>query len=161
MPAPLRIALTPEAEATLSELRIASSVPYRVRDRAHMVLLNADGWNAPAIADCFNCHEHTVRAAIKNWMNKGLCGLWEKKGRGKKPTWEPADLAYLEQCLNEEERTYNSSQLAAKLWEERRVKLSGDRIRKLLKKRATAGSVPGRATATGKTQPTKHSLPPS
>lgn len=153
MPAPLRVTLTDTEERTLSELRIASSVPYRVRDRAHMVLLNAEGWSAPTIAEILKCHEHTVRAAIKQWCQVGLYGLWGKAGRGKKPTWAPADLDYLEQCLNEEERTYNSSQLAAKLWEERGVKLSADRIRKLLKKRAIDGNAPVTVTATAKTRP--------
>ena len=64
MAAPLRVTLTTEEEITLRELRIASSVPYRVRDRAHMVLLNASGWNAPVIAEIMSCHEHTARAAI-------------------------------------------------------------------------------------------------
>ncbi|MGB3293516.1 MAG: helix-turn-helix domain-containing protein [Phormidesmis sp.] len=39
--------------------------PTGVRDRAHMVLLNAEGWSAPTIAEILKCHEHTVRAAIK------------------------------------------------------------------------------------------------
>lgn len=148
----LRVTLTPEAASTLRELRIASSVPYRVRDRAHMLLLNAEGWNAPAIGSILNYHEHTVRAAIKQWVKVGLYGLWEKEGRGKKPTWQPSDIEYLELCLNEEERTYNSTQLAVKLAAERGVKLSADRIRKLLKKRATAGSAPVRAIETAKTR---------
>ncbi len=62
MPAPLRIILTPEEDYTLSELRQAPSVPKRTRDRAHMLRLNAQGWNAPAIANIFECHQHTVRA---------------------------------------------------------------------------------------------------
>jgi hypothetical protein len=41
MPAPLRIVLAPEAARTLSELRVASKVPQRTRDRAHMLRLNA------------------------------------------------------------------------------------------------------------------------
>lgn len=142
MPAPLRITLSAPEEATLSALRIASSVPYRVRDRAHMLLLNADGHTAPTIAELFKCHEHTVRAVIRNWMTTGLGGLWDKAGRGKKPTWHPSDLEYLEQCVNEEGRTYNSTQLAVKLWEERGVKLSADRIRKLLKKRLSMKAHP-------------------
>ncbi|PZO07888.1 MAG: IS630 family transposase, partial [Leptolyngbya foveolarum] len=105
MAAPLQVTLTPEEESTLQALRIANSVPYRVRDRAHMLLLNGSGWSAPVIAEIIGCHEHTVRAAIKRWKALGLCGLWEQKGRGKKPTWEPSDMDYLEQCLNEEERT--------------------------------------------------------
>jgi hypothetical protein len=43
MPAPLRITLTEEEDRTLSELRQAQSVPYRTRDRAHMLRLNAQG----------------------------------------------------------------------------------------------------------------------
>ena len=53
MPAPLRIILTPEEERTLSELRLAEHLPQRTRDRAHMLRLNAQGWNVPAIAEIF------------------------------------------------------------------------------------------------------------
>jgi len=45
-----------------------------------------------------------------------------------------ADLDYLEQCLEQEARTYNSQQLAQKLEQERQVKLSADRIRRLMKR---------------------------
>jgi len=53
---------------------------------------------------------------------------------GDKPRWQAADLDYLEQCLEQEARTYNSQQLAQKLEQERQVKLSADRIRRLMKK---------------------------
>lgn len=152
MSAPLRVTLTPEESSTLQELRIASQVPYRVRDRAHMLLLNASGWNAPAIADIMGCHEHTARAAIKRWEAVGLYGLWEEDGRGKKPTWQASDMDYLEQCLNEEGRTYNSTQLAAKLAEERDVQLTPDWIRQLLKKRVIGGSAPVKAIGANKTR---------
>lgn len=152
MALPLRVTLTPEEKSTLRELRMTSSVPYRVRDRAHMLLLNAEGWNAPAIGSILEYHEHTVRAAIRQWKKVGLYGLWEKEGRGKKRTWEASDIDYLEQCLNEEGRTYNSTQLAAKLEAERGVKLSADRIRKLLKKKGIVGSAPVKVIETAKTR---------
>lgn len=161
MASPLRVTLTTEEEITLRELRIASSVPYRVRDRAHMVLLNASGWNAPVIAEIMSCHEHTARAAIKRWEEDGLYGLWEEEGRGKKRTWEPSDMDYIEQCLTEEERTYNSTQLAAKLEAERGVKLSPDWIRQLLKKRTIAGSAPAKVIDSTKTPKPEPSLKPS
>ncbi len=135
MPAPLRIVLTGEEDRTLRELRMAQTVPYRTRDRAHMLLLNAQGWNVPAIAQIFDCHEHTVRAALKRWQEKGLGGLWEASGRGAKPKWQPSDLTYLTTCLEQESRTYNSVQLAQKLKQDRSVELSSDRLRRLLKKR--------------------------
>jgi transposase len=131
----LRIILTEEEERTLSELREAETVPYRTRDRAHMLRLNAQGLNVPAIADIFQCHQHTVRATLRRWENYGLGGLWEAPGRGAKPKWQPSDLDYLSDCLAQEARTYNSAQLAKKRKQERSVDLSSDRLRRLLKKK--------------------------
>ena len=140
MPAPLRITLTSEEGRTLSELRKASTVPYRVRDRAHMVCLNAQGWNTPELATMFECCEHTVRASLKRWQSHGLGGLWDAPGRGRKPSWQESDMAYLEECLETDERTYNSAQLASKLEQERDVSLSADRVRRILKKRDGGGN---------------------
>jgi transposase len=139
MPAPLRITLTTEEDRTLSELREAQKLPQRTRDRAHMLRLNALGWNVPEIAEIFECHQHTVRATLRRWEERGLGGLWETPGRGAKPKWQEEDLKYLTDCLENDQRTYNSQQLAWKLFQERAVDLSGDRIRKLLKKKIIDG----------------------
>ncbi len=136
MPAPIRIVLTQEEDRTLLELRVAASVPYRTRERAHRLRLNAQGWTVPTIAGIFECHEHTVRATIRRWQAEGLGGLWEAPGRGAKPKWSEADIQHLEQCLKLDGRTYNSHQLALKLSQERKVKLSPDRLRHVLQKRA-------------------------
>jgi transposase len=135
MPAPLRIILTSEEDHTLSELREAQTVPQRTRDRAHILRLNAQGWNVPAIAEIFDCHQHTVRTTLRRWEERGLRGLWEAPGRGAKPKWKEADLDYLIDCVENEPRTYNSVQLAKKLGQERAVDLSSDRLRRLLKKK--------------------------
>lgn len=140
MPAPLRIALTSEEDRTLSELRVAPNVPQRTKDRAHILRLNAQGWNVPAIAECFDCHEHTVRATIRRWEGEGLGGLWESPGRGAKSKWSEADMQYLERCLEQDQRTYNSVQLSKQLETERKVSLSADRKRLLLQKRGTDGN---------------------
>jgi len=58
-------------------------------------------------------------------------------------------LGLFGQCL-EQARTYNSQQLAQKLEQERQVKLSADRIRRLMKKWAHT------ATNTSKTQCQSH-----
>jgi transposase len=151
MPAPLRVKLSRLEEETLGELQKANSVSYRIRDRAHMLKLNAQGINVPAIAQIFNCHEHTVRATIKRWSKRGLVGLWEAKGRGAKPKWTEEDLEYIETCLEDEQRTYNSVQLARKLQGERAVNLSSDRLRRILKKKDIVGKEPDRATKKSRT----------
>ena len=142
MPAPIRIVLT-EEDRTLLELRVAASVPYRTRDRAHMLRMNAQGWTVPVIASVFECHEHTVRATIRRWQTGGLGGLWESPGRGAKAKWSEADMQYLEKCLELDGRTYNSHQLALKLSQERNVELSPDRLRHVLQKRGSGGSARG------------------
>lgn len=151
MPAPIRIVLTEEEDRTLLELRVATSVPQRTRDRAHMLRLNAQGWNTPAIAEIFECHEHTVRATIRHWQSDGLGGLWEAPGRGAKAKWSEADMQYLEKCLELDGRTYNSHQLALKLSQERNVELSPDRLRHVLQKRGSGGSAHGTVSEKNKT----------
>jgi len=60
-------------------------------------------------------------------------------------------MKYLEQCLEQDQRTYNSAQLAAKLEQERQVSLSADRIRRILQKRGSDGNVPARVSEVNKT----------
>lgn len=56
MPAPLRVTLTPEESEMLRDLRLATTVPQRTRDRAHLLRLNAQGWNSPELAEMFEIH---------------------------------------------------------------------------------------------------------
>lgn len=156
MPAPLRITLTEAEEQMLSELRVATMVPQRTRDRAHILRLNAQGWNSPAIAKMFECHEHTVRATIRRWQTSGLSGLWEAPGRGAKKRWVDADIEYIEALLKKETRTYNSVQLSRILREERSVHISSDRLREILKKKLSMEKNPSKPSQTAKSNQTSH-----
>ena len=160
MSAPIHIVLTAEEERTLSEFRVAPTVAQRTRDRAHMLRLNAQGWTVPAIAEIFECQENTVRRTLQRWQQNGIGGLWDAPGRGTKAKWQEADMAYLEQCLEQEPRTYNSQQLAQKLEQERQVELSADRIRRILEKRASSGSALVIANEASKTLSSKPSSKP-
>ncbi len=161
MPAPLRIVLSEESDRTLQELRVAPRVAQHIRDRAHMVRLNAPCWNVPAIAEIFECQEQTVRETLRRWHKGGLGGLWDTPGRGMKRRWDETDLRYLEDRLEQEQRTYNSAQLSALLEQERGVKLSADRIRRILQKRGSTGSVPVTASSATRTQSTKGTNKPT
>ncbi len=110
-------------------------MPQRVKDRAEALRLSGHGWYVEKIAAYLNWAPQTVRETIHRWNSFGLGGLWEAQGRGGKPRGQEADIAYLEQCLEQEPPTYNSQQLAQKLERDRQVKLSSDRIRRVLKKK--------------------------
>lgn len=146
----LRVFLNAEEARTLQELRQATTVPQRVKDRADAVRMNARGDYIEAIATYFDWHVETTRSVIKRWQKNGLGGLWDAPKPGVKRRWQPEDMVYIESLL-EEERTYNSAQLAQKLEAERDVKLCPAHLRRVLKKRGSVGSAPGIATGKSKT----------
>lgn len=150
MGARLRVFLTCEQDKTLLNLRTAD-VPHKVKDRAEVIRLNAHGWYVEKIAAYFNWTSQTVREVLHKWEKLGLEGLWDKPGRGGKPKWKEEDIVFLEECLKQEPRTYNSRQLTEKLEGDRQIKLSPDRLRRVLKKRGSLGNEPGRAIKENKT----------
>lgn len=151
MGARLRVFLTREQDNTLLKLRTAD-VPQKVKDRAEVIRLNAHGWYVEKIAAHFNWTSQTVREVLHKWQKLGLEGLWELAGRGGKLKWSEEDIIFLEECLKKEPRTYNSRQLAEKLSSDRKIKLSPDRLRRVLKKRGSTGNELGKVTKENKTQ---------
>lgn len=135
MGARLRVFLNADEERTLFELRRATTVPQRVKDRAEVVRLSHQGMYVEKIAAFFNWNERTVRETLGRWQGKGLGGLWDAPRPGAKRRWQEEDMAYLEACLREDPHTYNSQQLAQKLAQERHIELSADHLRQVLKKR--------------------------
>lgn len=140
MGARLRIFLTSEENRTLFELRRAKTVSQRVKDRAQVIRLNHQGWYVEKIATYFKWNIRTVRETLHRWRDRGLGGLWDAPHQGPRPRWQVEALEHIELCLREEQRTYNSHQLAEKLALERQVYLSADHLRRVLKKRGLSGS---------------------
>lgn len=150
MGARLRIFLTPSQDQTLLKVR-TEDVPQKVKDRASVIRLNAQGWYVEKIAVHFNWTPQTVREVLHKWKKLGMEGLWELPSRGRKPRWSEKDIVFLEKCLKEEPRTYNSSQLAQKLEIERNIHLGSDRLRRVLKKRGSFGNEPEKVIKVNKT----------
>jgi transposase len=131
----IQVKLSVEEERTLWELENADSVSRRIRERARTIRLSNEEWYVERIAAHLHRGKETVRRTLKRWQREGLGGLWEKGGRGRKPKCGEAEMEYLESCIREDERSYNSVQLARKLEEERGVKLHPEYLRQKLKKR--------------------------
>jgi len=75
-------------------------------------------------------------------------------GYSNSPEWNGISFSrnHLESCLREEQRTYNSQQLAQKLAVERQVTLSAGYLREVLEKRGSFGSEPDTLTMESKIQ---------
>lgn len=74
MGARLRVFLTREQDKTLLNLRTVD-ILQKVKDRAEVIRLNADGWYVEKIAAHFNWTLQTVREVLHKWKKLGLEGL--------------------------------------------------------------------------------------
>ncbi len=75
---------------TDSEVGLLNSVrkkhqSFRVRDRAHAVLLSHKGQKIEDIASIFDVNRDTVSDWFTRWESDGLSGLQDAPGRGRKP----------------------------------------------------------------------------
>ncbi|MDJ0659006.1 MAG: helix-turn-helix domain-containing protein [Crocosphaera sp.] len=139
MPSPLRIQLTTEEKQCLFELRDNPKITKRTRQRVEALLLSNEGLKVSAIANYLNCGYKAVRQTFYRWLTQGKEGLFDAPRSGRKRVWTNEDIEYIEECLEKEERTYNSKQLVEKLKRERGVELSQDRLRKIFKKKGGDG----------------------
>jgi transposase len=57
-----------------------ANVPQKVKDRALVVRLNAQGWYVEKIAAHFNWTPQTVREVLHKWKKLGMEGFWELSG---------------------------------------------------------------------------------
>ncbi|MEM9777011.1 MAG: helix-turn-helix domain-containing protein [Chloroflexota bacterium] len=135
MGARLRVFLNAAEDRTLFELRTATTVPQRVKDRAEVIRLSHQGMYVEKIATFFDWNVRTVRETLRRWQQRGLGGLWDAPRPGAQKRWQTEDMEYLETCIRQEQRTYNSQQLSQQLADERKVKLSADHLRRVLQKR--------------------------
>ena len=110
-----RITLTPDQRAAAQAARRNPTLTPLERDRVAMVLLSAEGWRAPAIAQHLDYHAATVRHALKGYLAEGRDGLWHQR------PGPPPDTARREQVtaaldqLLDQPRTWTAAQLAQAL----------------------------------------------
>ena len=139
MPAPLKVHLSEEEDRELLEFQKIDGIPRRGKQRAEIIRLNHHGWSVAAIAAVSTEVTSYSQNKFHRWSNQGMSGLWSKRGRGRKRSWQEEDIKYLDICLEKDERTYNAAQLSQKLACIARSDFSSDRVRKVLKKRGGVG----------------------
>lgn len=135
MPIYLQVKLTEGEKEELLKLKRAVSTPERTCSRIEALIFSHRGFSVKQIATLTGQKESTIRRTLGRWMVRGQEGLFDQPRKGRPRRWEEEDIKYLESCLESEPRTYNSYQLAEKLKEERKVELSPQRVRKILKKK--------------------------
>jgi transposase len=92
----IRIVLSAQEHAQLEQTRRTRP---QLAERCHYVLLNAQGWSVPQIAQRLDRNEHTIRTWLKAYRTAGLPGLYNTPQSGRPATLGQRVSAQLEQLL--------------------------------------------------------------
>ena len=92
----IRLVLSPEEIAHLEQARRTRP---QIAERCHYVLLNAEAWSVPHIAQRLDRNEHTIRTWLKAYQTAGLPGLHNTPQPGRPATKGQSVTAHLESLL--------------------------------------------------------------
>jgi transposase len=79
--------LTTEEQEAIRKLSRSATEPYRLVERARMIVLAYEGMPVPQIAQKLDRSIPTVYLRIKRFQAEGLAGLKDKPGTGRKPIY--------------------------------------------------------------------------
>ena len=135
---PLKV--PPEWLAALDEWVRGRRLRAREWQRVAIVRRSAAGETVPRIAVALGLHEQTAREWVARYLEEGPAGLADRPRSGGPRRVSDADLGALTAVLDAsaaspDGRTWTRGQLAAWLREERGVRLSADRLGRLLRGR--------------------------
>lgn len=114
-----------------------SSESFRVRNRAHAVLLSADGFPIAEIAKICRVDRDTVSVWIDNWNSLGETGLADEERSGRPPLLTPDEQEKALVIALRNPR-FPHRQLNA-IKEESGKQLSRDTLKRLIKKKTISG----------------------
>ncbi len=90
-----------EAEIETLEQGHKNHPSAQVRDRCHCLLLSNQGKEVKELAQIFSVIPLTVYKWFSRWEEKGLVGLFNEKGVGRKAILIPSDQAVVKQKVQE------------------------------------------------------------
>ncbi len=129
--------LTPEIKKMLQEMWHNHPVS-RCRQRAHGILLSANGYTIPQISPILGVERRAVSAWIDNWESLGLFGLYDQPRSGRPPIFTLEEQALLPKLVEEEPRQLKGAQV--KMAEITGKQASCYTLKRILKKPAMSGN---------------------
>ena len=135
---------TSEQQAELAGL--AGSRDRGEADRARAVLLTVAGWTSGRIAEAFGVREDTVRLWRSDFMRGGVEALKASVAPGPAPLKSEAALRVATPLLSEpvaDRTNWTIPRLRAEIEAREGVSISRSQLSKALRKKSSAGGVPG------------------
>jgi transposase len=121
------------SQETLSLLQriYRESKHYRVRQRAHCLMLSCHGYTAKELQKIFQVNLFTIYHWFDAWELRRFCGLYEKKGRGRRPKLNDTQREQIRQWAKEFPK--NLGKIGALIQEEFGIAVSKDTLKRVLK----------------------------
>ncbi len=127
--------LSDEQKSMLKGLK-GEGYTARIGTRAEAILLSGRGYTIDQISEIVDCHRVTVSHWIVNWEERGIDGLLEREGRGRKKTLTEDEESQVMGWLEETPNTAKG--LAIKIEEVFGKRVGLDTVRRLLKRQGKA-----------------------
>jgi Helix-turn-helix domain len=83
------VRLTPDKRAELERWQRSTTLPVGLVRRARVVLLMDEGQSVTAAASICGLTQRNARKWVLRYLERGLAGLEDKPGRGRKPVFSP------------------------------------------------------------------------
>lgn len=87
---------------------------YRMRRRAHSILLSAEGFTIDEIARIYQTDRDTVASTLNRWETGGVAGLADEVKSGRPPSLSEAERAEALVTLQEDPRSIKKAQAMTK-----------------------------------------------
>jgi transposase len=107
------------------------SKKIQVRQRAHCLILANQGIKVEKLQQIFQVSYKTIYNWFERWESEGMVGLYNKPGRGRKPTFNPQQKEKIKEWTQQEPRQLK--QVLEKVEEEWGIKSSKKTIKRVLK----------------------------
>jgi len=104
----------------------------RARMRAHSLLLSHQGVSMPHIARIYQVDYRSVSSWIDQWQTRGLVGLYDQPGAGRRPTLSLDEQQKVQQYLQDSPK--DLKKVVHQLEQETRKRVSTKTIKRLIKK---------------------------
>ena len=104
----------------------------RARLRAHSLLLSHQGFSIPHIARIYHVDRRSVSSWIDRWQTRGLVGLYDQPGAGRRPTLSADEQHKVQQYLQQYPK--DLKKVVHQLEQETSRRVSTKTIKRLIKK---------------------------
>ncbi len=104
---------------------------YRVRQRAHCILLSSNGKSVSELIDIFQVERATIYSWFNAFEQRSFAGLYDEKGKGRKPTFTPQQQIQIKQWAIQFPKQLNK--IRAKIFDHFAINVSHKTIERVLK----------------------------